>query len=211
MEQIKTITSMESKIDLFKKVIKSVCPDFKVTDQNRQILNNLFSYCVGEDGEYDTNKGIWLCGSIGTGKSTLMKIISRFDLALNPPHSVCENNVWKTVSGGFMIHNCTNVATFFSSNGIDGLDAYTYNNSNPKTIGFDELGREPKLVKSFGTELNVMQYIFQVRYELREVCKTHVTTNMHPDGMNKFYDYYIADRAKEMFNVIELNGKSLRR
>ncbi|EOA55602.1 hypothetical protein HMPREF1214_03725 [Bacteroides sp. HPS0048] len=94
--------------------------------------------------------------------------------------------------------------------GKDALDLYTYNNGNPRTICFDELGREPRPAKYFGTELNVMQYIFQCRYELRREALTHVTTNLTVEEIQDKYGAYIADRINEMFNVIRLDGASRR-
>ena len=56
-----------------------------------------------------------------------------------------------------------------------------------------------------------MQTILQLRYEVRREFVTHATTNLNPDTEfgNKYGDY-IADRVKEMFNVIELKGSSRR-
>ena len=77
-------------------------------------------------------------------------------------------------------------------------------------ICFDELGRETIPAKYFGTELNVMQYIFQCRYELRHEAITHVTPNLTIKEIQRIYGAYIADRINEMFNVLDLNGASRR-
>jgi hypothetical protein len=39
-----------------------------------------------------------------------------------------------------------------------------YDGSNGMAIGLDEVGREPK-VKYYGTEMDVIQYILQMRYD----------------------------------------------
>jgi len=205
--------SAVSKIDLFKKAVYCVCPEFQVTNENKQLLNDLYAYCNAENGKYNPTKGIWLWGSIGTGKSTLLKIIEKYDSFLHPlelTHDSVRNH-WHRNSGGFVISNSTKIAMDFSDRGICILEYLTYNNGKPLTIGFDEVGREPIPVRNFGTELNIMQYIIQARYELLSECKTHVTTNLSLEGIHKLYDYYVADRVKEMFNVIELKGKSFRK
>ncbi|MBQ4008769.1 MAG: hypothetical protein II603_09545 [Muribaculaceae bacterium] len=74
----------------------------------------------------------------------------------------------------------------------------------------DELGREPMPANNFGTKMNVMQHIIQMRYDNRRSCVTHVTTNMAPTDVAKYYGSYVADRCVEMFNFINLNGTSLR-
>lgn len=199
-------------IDLFKSAVFEVCPDFQTSNANRDLLNNLYRYCNKQPGELDPSKGILLWGSIGTGKSTLLKILNKYDYKINPERHVQVSGRWSYVSGGFKIIDCATVANIYAKNGIDGLDYYTYNNGEPITVGFDELGREPLNSKSFGTEMNVMQYILQIRYGYKDFCKTHITTNLNPDeGIAKLYDKYVADRVKEMFNIINLNGKSWRK
>lgn len=65
--------------------------------------------------------------------------------------------------------------------------------------------------KRFGTGLNVIQTILQLRYEVRNQFRTHMTTNLNPDiDFATVYGEYIANRVKEMFNVIELKGESRR-
>lgn len=112
--------------------------------------------------------------------------------------------------GGFRIDSASFIANSFSMRGKDALELYTYNNGSPRMMCFDELGREPIPAKYFGTELNVMQYIFQCRYELRKEALTHATTNLSIKDLQLKYGAYIADRINEMFNVIELGGSSRR-
>lgn len=210
-EQKQKDISAELKIELFKKTLNDICPNFNIkSDSHKETINNIFRYCCGMDGIYELSKGMWIWGSIGTGKSTLLQVINRFNYLLNPKTHVFENNRWFYVSGGFKIINCTTASNRYSHDGMEGLEYFTYNNGNPHTIGFDELGREPNPSKYYGTEMNVMQYIFQSRYELRHECRTHVTTNMELKGITALYGTYIADRVKEMFNIVEVSGKSFR-
>lgn len=143
-------------------------------------------------------------GDIGTGKSTIIQIMNMYD-KLSKGLSIGGYPI-----GGFRIESASTAATAYSTKGPDALETYTYNKGNPHTISFDELGREPILAKYFGTELNVMQYLFQCRYELRHEVITHVTTNLSLKDVQSTYGAYIADRINEMFNVIELKGKSRR-
>ena len=172
---------------------------FVVDDSNRNLLNDLFMY-VNDSGNLDYKKGIWLWGDIGTGKSSIMKILGEV-LRL-------KNQGYKTV-------NCTTLSAGYSTHGIHALNESTYNETslgcNPVNRCFDELGREPIPSSHFGTQLNVMQYVFQVRYELRNEVRTFVTTNMNPSGIRQLYGSYISDRADEMFNIVELKGVSRRK
>ena len=74
--------------------------------------------------------------------------------------------------------------------------------ARPVNRAFDELGREPIPAKHYGNDLNVMQYIFQCRYELRSSVRTFATTNISPVSLSKIYGEYIFDRINEMFNIV---------
>lgn len=181
---------------LFKKICLSVCPNFEVAKNNRELVNELYFYAHGE-GIFDSNKGLWFYGDVGTGKSTLMKIIAEYQ---------------RKLSRGFKCVNSASLAAGYASFGLTALDESTYNENsrgiNPVERGFDEVGREPIPAKHYGNELNVMQYILQIRYDLK--VKTHITTNITPESIEKMYGPHIYDRAFEMFNFIEMKGESRR-
>ena len=158
----------------------------------------MYDYSNGRSKVLDSSKGIWFWGSIGTGKSTLMKILAETQ---------------RTYGKGFKCVNCSELATRFAASGLDALNESTYNeflSSNPVERGFDEVGREPIPAKHFGNDLNVMQYIFGLRYELRNTVRTHVTTNVQKEAIPKVYGDYIFDRLNEMFNFVEIKGESRR-
>ena len=78
-------------------------------------------------------------------------------------------------------------------------------------LAIDEIGKEPTDSKHFGTGISVIQTILQLRYEVRREHITHGTTNLNPDEQfARIYGSYIADRVKEMFNVIEIKGETRR-
>lgn len=167
-------------------------------------MNDIFCYAEKRSGRFDTGKGIWLWGTYGTGKSTIIQILKTYD-TLSSGLSVGGYPV-----GGFRIESASTAAAQYQMKGPDALNPYTYNNGNPTTMAFDELGRETLPAKHFGTDLNVMQYIFQCRYEFRTEALTHVTTNMSLKDTQLKYGPYIADRINELFNVIEIKGNSRR-
>lgn len=109
--------------------------------------------------------------------------------------------------GGFPIESASFVANQYCRKGIDSL--LKYDGSTGAAIGLDEVGREPK-VKYYGTEMDVIQYILQMRYDNRRNCMTFVTTNLCPDEICLVYGEYIADRVNEMFNVVKIGGISRR-
>lgn len=197
-------TPPESRPEWFKACCEFVCPGFKIDDSNRNTMNQLFLYMEGRSDRLNANKGLLLRGDIGTGKSTIMQILNRYS------HFTRGKTKGGYPVGGFRIDSASYIANSYSMRGKDALELYTYNSGTPRMICFDELGREPMPAKYFGTELNVMQYIFQCRYELRHEALTHATTNKTISEIQRLYGAYIADRINEMFNVVELNGSSRR-
>ena len=181
---------------LFKKIVYQVCPKFEITEENRSILNEMFRYVHGS-GKLDTEKGLFFYGEVGTGKSTLMKILAEYQ---------------RTMERGFKCVNCASLTAQFASFGIESLNESTWNEGyrgvNPIERGFDELGRETLPAKYYGNELNVMQHIIQIRYDLK--AKTHITSNLQPEEIEKLYGQHIYDRCIEMFNFIHIKGESKR-
>lgn len=189
---------------LFIDTANEIVPDFKFDDNNREIILNLFFYFTGQSGKYNLSKGLWLKGSNGTGKTSLLNIFSVF----------CRKRY-----RGFKVHDCGKVSNDYALNG--DMDLYTYNQSGysrqPVDMGFDELGRETIPANHFGQKLNVMQHILHIRYNLWKSVgiKTYITTNCDTDEIHALYDNnndrFITDRCREMFNEIHLSGDSRRK
>lgn len=165
-------------------------------------MNELFLYLIRGSEKLDSNKGLLLYGPVGTGKSTILKIIQLYDR-----HSNGKDQTGYYLSGGFPIESATFIANQYSRKGVDGI--LKYEGSNGICLGIDEVGKEPR-VKYFGSEMDIIQYILQTRYDNRRICKTFMTTNMQPDEFQPKYGEYIADRINEIFNVIEIKGTSRR-
>lgn len=172
---------------------------FKVDDTNREIVSNLFYYFLNLPGRYDLNKGLWLEGPIGTGKSTLLNVFSAFMIHLEI---------------GFKVYICSHVTSAYSLDG--NLDMFLENkhgiNGQPVDVGFDELGREPNPASHYGTKLNVFEHILHIRYSLwqQRGIRTFITTNLDAGKVGDLYGDYIRDRRKEMFNIIPVTGESRR-
>ena len=182
--------------EFFRQKVFQVCPDFKVTNANRELLNSIYDYVHG-GGILDPEKGILFYGPVGTGKSTLMKILAEYQ---------------RIFGKGFACVNTSYLTGMYATYGNDALDESTWNRGsgipNPVERGFDELGRETSPAKYYGNELNVMQQILQIRYDLK--VKTHATTNLQIHEIETRYGEHIYDRCFEMFNFVEVKGESFR-
>lgn len=193
-----------SRIDAIKRqfinVAESVCPGFTIRNDQKVLMHDIFAWCMMMPGKYDPNKGLWLHGDIGTGKSTMLEIVKQFCGLIRPkfegkfPYS-------------FRTSNAITVCGEFADNGYNGIESYI----TSRRQAFDELGSEYSPTSHYGTVDNVMQYILQRRYDNRHESFTHVTTNLTIEQVSERYGARIYDRCKEMFNFVEMRGKTFRK
>ena len=177
----------------------------------KPLLNDLTRWCLMLGGKYDPEKGLWLWGDIGTGKSTMLEIIRKYCNRMRPPATYRDTDYprqmiaekWKY---GFRITNASYVAGVFARSGYPGIEEYITNCRQ----AFDEVGRECIPTGYFGNMENVFQYIFHRRYDLRHGDFTHVTSNLSPDQIGAVYGDHIYDRCFEMFNFVQMSGESWR-
>jgi hypothetical protein len=183
----------------------SATPGFVVDDDNNQIVRLLCQYFTNdpefEKAGYKLSKGICLFGGVGVGKTMLMEMFRR-----NQKHS-------------YQVTSCQDVESIYAKNGPDfnektneiGLRKFfglinlnAANEYGHRTIGylFDDLGQEITNTKYFGTERNVMQEVLTQRYKLGLFTSTHLTTNLDAKMILDTYGPRVADRMKEMFNII---------
>lgn len=193
--------------DGFMAVAREVCPAFVVDDANRRAIRAVYQWCnLDTSGPLDPGLGLWLVGDVGTGKSTLLRIV----------HEYCRRAVrgrdehrpyGRVIPYGFGFYNTCSVSMAYQERGFEGLDPYVTGDR----IAFDELGREPLRTGNYGTSINVMEYVLQRRYDLaRPQHFTHVTTNFGDREIVEKYNPHIYDRCRQMFNFVNLRGASRR-
>ena len=167
--------------------------------------NELFEKCGPKDKKpWSLNKGLMLCGGIGTGKTTLMK-------GFNKNKRRC-----------YTVVSCRHIASKYAEMGADVLSEYSgkrYTVNSRDTfyqneIGFcfDDLGTEESK-KNYGNQANVMADILLNRYDNTNVPwhYTHATTNLTPEEIEEYYGTRVRSRLKEMFNMIAMTGEDRRK
>lgn len=187
----------------------SVSPGFVIDARNRRELDALYRWVWERAGRImrgslDPCKGIMLCGPIGTGKSTLMKGLQKYESLVNRYAFAFGRK-----DLGFAFVSAAEISLRYAEQGIDGIIRYTQREC-ATGLCVDELGREPSDAKHFGTGLNVIQTVLQLRYEFRHEYCTYATTNLELDDIPSRYGIYIADRCKEMFNIVHVGGETRR-
>lgn len=161
---------------------------YEINKENKESINQLYFWITGnlEGFNGELKKGILLMGGFGTGKSTMARIIAK------------------------MFEKLTNKR-------IKYLNAFRLNNPEiveilseyyAKPLIIDEIGKENTSIKIYGTDRMPMIELLTERYDRKSF--TIGTTNFNLESLKEKYGGYIEDRIKEMFNVIELKGKSRR-
>ena len=181
---------------------------YKIDTVNGGVIKDLADY-FGKSPEMRLNpkKGIYLHGSIGCGKTFLMKLISQIV--------------------GFRMVSTRRVVNDYAENGHEVIRRYGRESfkrvhrgggsfpdrDQPLTICFDDFGDEPDS-KFYGQNVNVMNEIMMDRYEQFQDFGmiTHVTTNYYKsETIEKMYGPRLLSRISEMMNIVHLPGQDRRK
>ncbi|MBI9040216.1 ATPase [Lutibacter sp.] len=211
-EKIKTYLNIKGHL-LFGK-------NFKIYKEDEPLIFKLCCYYIQDHYScaqmgIDTNKGILLTGPVGCGKTSLMKLLLHL-----APHKT-----------SYEIIPTRNIVFSFNSSGFETLEQY----NQSKNYCFDDLGVEPK-GSHYGKDLNVLGEILLSRYDLftrhpqiienrslSEVevkansqqpitnnhSKTHITTNLNAQEIEKRYGNRVRSRLRAMFNLISFSQNSI--
>lgn len=203
-EKPKIDLTEEAKI--FKRCFYLIEPRFRPDKANKQLLNSLFAWVWRLDNcnelgvSYD--KGFLLYGDIGTGKTMTMRAFQKYMVHVRDALKVKDYRLCSILT------SATSIANEYV---VDGQPAILKHVERDRNLFIDEFGREPIPAKYYGTPLNVLQFVLQIRYDHRSESVTHMTTNMELEDIMPMYGDYVADRFKEMFNFVRYDGESLRR
>lgn len=153
-------------------------------------------------------KGILLIGNVGTGKDITLLLFERLLRMWNHPDQ-------------FRYVTAKRVTTMYEIGGAEAVEKFGYESflmspagpvvDRPVSYAFGDLGAEPNVAR-FGNFRALMIDVLESRYDLRfSGLKTFGTTNMDRDRIRDRYNARTLDRIPEMFNQIEVPGKSRRK
>ncbi|MDX1828836.1 MAG: ATPase [Lutibacter sp.] len=176
--------------------------NFRIYKEDEPLLFKLCCYFIQDHYScaqmgIDTNKGILLTGPVGCGKTSLMKLL---------PHLAPHKTNYEIIPTRNIVFN-------FNANGYEVLEKY----NETKNYCFDDLGVEPTGTH-YAKECNVMGEILLSRYDLftqtgqsqcqghRQNIKTHITTNLNAQELEKRYGSRVRSRLRSMFNLISFDN-----
>lgn len=148
-------------------------------------------------------KGVLLCGSIGIGKTTIMKVISMAAMS-----GYVEN------VKPFRVIPIRKIAKSYLKKDGDPYKEYQIGEGYPNhNICLDDIGIEEVQLKLFGNNVALVPDLVMELYEnFTSPYKTitHFTTNLFPSEIESTYGVRTYDRIIQMINLFTIDGDSKR-
>jgi len=193
-------------IKIYEKRLELVGAKLIWQSDSEEIFKHLVKYFIGDSsGFYDINKGIYLFGGFGLGKTLLMHSFQEFTKLVE--ERLTKASVLFTVRS-FKFNPCKDIAMEIQrTSKTDSLNQYMTG-----IRCFDDLGNEDEK-KIYGNEVNSMAEILLARYNRYQNGGeiTHVTSNVAPHECSEVYGDRVGSRVFEMFNHVYLDGSDKRR
>jgi len=191
-EKVDPVLVYRYMIEMIRDQVRNRGRELILNELNKDVIGQIsLWYANNEKYKGDLNKGIMLRGSVGTGKTMIVKALI------------------KTILHGEKIH-----AAFIHATELQ--DLYMNQKENEilrfkilKYAIIDDVGVEMVEAKSWGNTREPFNDLFDYRY--REKKTTIITTNLMPSDIETQYGTRIRDRFRESFNDLLLDGESLRK
>lgn len=144
------------------------------------------------------NTGLALCGSVGNGKTTILKAVQKMVYYL-------DSDVLREHE-----KHCITVvdAKDITEQALKDRMAFRRRYYDIPMLGIDDLGMEPLEVQQYGNISTPIVDILTHRYN--EQLMTIVTSNIPPVDMAERYGERVADRMREMMTFIPFTQHSYR-
>ena len=141
---------------------RGIFRSFVVDGDNQDVVNQMWLYATGSDKcKWDINKGIYMGGKVGCGKTILM-------------HSFCE--ILHFISGKTVeMFTAPDLCRLIADK---GYEPYA---SRPLLI--DEVGREPLEMNAFGNIIHPIKELMAIRYN--KGARTFFTSNFKISSLSK--------------------------
>lgn len=146
--------------------------------------------------------GIICCGTVGNGKTTLLKAFQRMLNCLRlRGHFRSLADTDPSFRPVIQIARATELARIVDSKEYDDI-------MKRSMLGIDDLGEEPAEVMTYGTLVSPLRQLLEYRYD-RQLF-TFITTNLTPAQIKQKYGLRIADRFNETLQKIIFRGPTFR-
>lgn len=172
---------------------------FVVDDVLKPVMRKLCLYFSSDplfeiEGHGKLDKGLFICGNVGTGKTLMMRAFR-------------EN-----YRANYMVIGTHELNDRYETEGLESIQVFFKKGQYYPGTCFDDLGSEPAPVRYMGNSLVVMEKIILHRYQSRlPFFMSHFTTNLTGEQIEAAYGSRVRSRLREMTNHIILDGADRRR
>ena len=183
--------------------VQGRCRVFELDNQTEDNLEHFAVFITGTVPKF----GVMLCGTVGNGKTTLMKAFQKCVYYLDAHHhfafldEFAYNGRYKPEMRIVDVRDILRAAKAADQSDYIAL-------RNNQMLGIDDLGKEPAEVLDYGNVLSPVIDLIEHRYDKQ--LFTFITTNLTPKEIREKYSERIADRFNEMLEVIIFRNSTYR-
>lgn len=160
-------------LNKFAQIAANISLRYDIDDNNRKIIENVIKWLFGQDfedsrGRGRLNKGIYLYGDCGTGKTVLMEALKNFSLEYKQKFIINGKEIrpfWKTYHANEICQKFRNGEDISPLNSIPILCV-------------DDLGTEPEICQYMGNKSDVVKELLEIREDKGVI--TLITSNIDP-------------------------------
>lgn len=145
--------------------------------------------------------GLLMAGFVGNGKTTMLKAVARLFALLHIEYEDGNRRLYRNVRYVSALE-LTRIAADTTQK------AWLEEIKRTPMLAIDDVGTEPTVVKNYGNEISPLTEVLYYRYDQR--LWTMMTSNLKEEDFQERYGVRIADRIREMFNILAYNHKSYR-
>ena len=182
--------------------VKSRHVEPKIDERTAENLISLAEFITSDVPKF----GLMFCGTVGNGKTTLMKALQRSINYLNDQRHFSfmdDERYGYRYEPGLRIVDVREIlrAAKEDSKAYDAL-------KTKNVLGIDDLGKEPAEIMDYGNILSPVIDLIEHRYDKQ--LFTVITTNLVGKEIRAKYGDRIADRFNEMLHVIVFRNSTYR-
>lgn len=168
---------------------------FRFTSELRNNISRIGDFLTTEDNYY----GLFMPGTVGNGKTTMMRAIKDLFVYLIDKEKItyCEGDKYPTFITARELAEISRDKNSFRIV------------KNTKYLFIDDLGAEPVEISNYGNF--VYPYIDVLEYRYDRLLPTFISSNFNASDLcNKYESERVKDRMKEMFQIISFKEESFR-
>lgn len=178
----------------YQREVEKRCRSFREDEATERHIASVAKWLTGSSPK----PGLFLYGNIGSGKTTMARAAATLINMLYSNEYRYEDR-----------KGVVTISALQLAEAAKAEDDRNYSRfKNTELLHIDDVGTEPPSVKVWGNEVSPLTDILYSRYD--RMMYTVITSNLYEDDIVQRYGERIADRFREMFDLLSFENKSYR-